>query len=289
MRSKLILHDHSLVIRYSVKRAIRTPALPIEFKRDAGLISHPLQQILQRVIDHPQCGAFVLWAVHGSGKTTILRQAAGNLIRSDRNALFLDAAEFKHQRHVHPLLWLHAALGNLEPDLSYASFLPPPTHGIYSPPPTCIIIDQFDHMIHHEHAESFVVGLAEKSRLTKRFSVIVSVTNPENARTVLRWNGGEKVKLVGGPHVGCWEADRIRALIQQLHLPDDQRDKLLELGTIAKTPAYVLDAAFSGVPINDAFHETRARELQERWRVGISMLDELACVSVNYDPKSPFL
>lgn len=272
-----------------MKRAIRSPVLPLELKQGAGLISHPSQLILQRAIDHPQCGAFVLWAVQGSGKTAYLRQAASNLIRSDRNALFLDAAEFKHQHHVHPLLWLHSALGNLKPDLPYASFLPLPTHGIYSPPPTCIIIDQFDHMINHEHAESFIVGLAEKSRLTKRFSVIVSVTNPENARTVLRWNGGEKIKLVGGPQVSCWGAEHVRALIQQLPLLDHQRDKLLELGTIAKTPAYVLDAAFSGVPINDAFHETRARELQERWRVGISMLDKLACVSVNYDPKSPFL
>jgi hypothetical protein len=266
-----------------VMSAIRNPISQIELKQGLGLISHPSQLILQRAIDHPQCGVFVFWGVHGSGKSLHGRQAAFDLLRKDRHVLFLNAANYKHQRHPHPLLWLNDAL-DLDPDSDYSPFLPPAVPGIYSPPPTCIFIDQFDHMFSHPDAESFVVGLAEESRLTKRFSVIVSVTNPANARTILKWNGGEKIKLVGDPDVGCWNKNHVSALVQQLPLRDDEREKLVELGSIAKTPGFVLETAFAGVPINDDFHRAKAAELHERWQSGILMLNQLPSISVNFDP-----
>ena len=273
------------VLSRMVMRAIRSPISQIELKQGMGLVSHPSQLVLQRAIDHPQCGVFVLWGVHGSGKSSYVRQAAADLLQKNRHTILLNAASYKYQRHPHPLLWLNDAL-NLDPDLDYSPFLPPAVPGIYSPPPTCIFIDQFDHMFNHPDAQSFIVGLAEESRLTKRFSVIVSVTNPENAQTILKWNGGEKIKLVGDPGIGCWNNEHVRALVQQLPLRDDQRGTLIELGSIAKTPGFVLETAFAGVPINDVFHRDKAQELHARWQIGISMLKRLPSVSVNFDPKN---
>ena len=62
--------------------------------------------------------------------------------------------------------------------------------------PFVVYFDQLDHAQHHPQLSDFIVGLAEDARETRRFVVVVNVTDSIFATKILSWNGGEKITKV---------------------------------------------------------------------------------------------
>lgn len=59
--------------------------------------------------------------------------------------------------------------------------------------PVIIYFPNLDQLQVHDELSDFIVSLAEDSLRTKRYVVVVSVTDPEFLDEVLRWNGREKI------------------------------------------------------------------------------------------------
>lgn len=59
-----------------------------------------------------------------------------------------------------------------------------------------LVIDNIDIFRNHPRIESFIVGMAEESVLTKKFTVLLNISTPKFYNRILTWNGGCKIKGV---------------------------------------------------------------------------------------------
>jgi hypothetical protein len=110
-----------------------------------------------------------------------------------------------------------------------------------------LIIDQADmSMANFEQSMcDYIVELATDSSNSKRYSVIVCVSDPHVYRTIIRLNGMEKVApIVRDVNTVKWSKDQMKALISSglHHWSDRDRIALVEVCAISCSPGVVKQA-----------------------------------------------
>lgn len=169
------------------------------------------------------CGVFVLWAPHNSGKSTYLRAFAAQLQAEGKDVIFIS---LDVSRAMGPK-WFREELDIDDCDENLEKLFPEPVDG----KPVVIIIDQFDDILVTEQ-KKLIVFLAQQSFLTGGFMVILAVSNSSKAAEILQWNHGRKIKLLGEPGRHKWTETMVAELFSTAAVKNDsRRDQFIKLGT----------------------------------------------------------
>lgn len=234
------------------------------------LIPHPVQDTLVQAMNNPLCGIYIFWGIQGSGKTAYSSWMADRLSKNGRHIWHLDS---------HSLIGRHSAMimrkicENLPG--RERQFQLNPT----SPPPTTIIIDNFDKAWangndRHSRAvvkqlRGIITMLADRSVMGKRFNLMLVISSPECARAVLQW-GQMRIQLI--ETVGIWKREHVEALFNMTPCPwHGEREHRLVHCTTAGTPGFVVWSA-SRRSLRQIEHT--AKEMKKEWNDGLRILDD---------------
>ena len=133
------------------------------------LVRHYVQEIWLEAMNDPDCGIYVHWGIKGSGKTAYATYLARELKKNGRLVFFLDSNSLSA-----PAI------------RKFCDFLPLRKRSL-EPPPTTLIIDDFDNGDWHQHC-NIIQTFAKQSRALKRFNLLLLVSSAECAQTVINWD-----------------------------------------------------------------------------------------------------
>lgn len=137
--------------------------------------------------------------------------------------------------------------------------------------PIVLVIDQFDHIMRnneHNSVYSLVTGLAEDSVQTMKYVVVIGVSDPSHAATILRWNGGSKIHGLGhNSSTYKWGEDSIRTLMNEYSgvVPPDW---FYKCAVRAGTPGYVVECMkeLSVNNTNESYFHQKCAQVESQWR-----------------------
>ena len=135
------------------------------------------------------------------------------------------------------------------------------------PPPTTIIVDDFDECSDNNHLRNMIRTIAKASITRKRFNVLLLVTSASRAKEILDWDWA-RIRLVGTPGCGVWTAEHVSELMHPRWNGDQER---LELCCRAGTPGFVVWSA-SSAAVNSRMRLIADKNAAE-WGAGIQELN----------------
>ncbi len=115
----------------------------------------------------------------------------------------------------------------------------------YLPEGTVIVLEQFDISVSlSEETKEYILDLATDSRNSKKYSVIISVSNPKTMIDLLKINGGEKVKDVCHPKYIKWTRTEVTQYINEMFYDwtDEEKRNLIESCKLSCSPGVLFDA-----------------------------------------------
>lgn len=251
-------------VRCLLRDSVDVPGLKTDFIPKADAINALVNSFTD---DH--CGVHVLWAPSGAGKSTFIGKVLTDLREQGKIAgcgIFQGCSLTEH-----PSKWLSDCLeiSNPTPDLvarmsSILTDMKKPDDGPY-----IITIDRFDELMNEtnlNHLQSLVVSLAAESVRTKSYAVLVAVSEVRNATTVLSWNQGKKIQVVGHPVSFRWNRSEVEELAIRLakNNTDMMSDKDIDLCCLAGTPEFVFRIHSSRYESRDTFRK-EADQLASQW------------------------
>ena len=147
---------------------------------------------VRRAMTDEECGVHVLWGPMGLGKSCTVRKIAKELQeKKELDGVLFATGDSTVMSYSTPFHWLKACwrISKDEP----SRFL----HSLFgSKEKILVVLDQFDHVMQHTQRKSFLVSLAENSKMRKNFKVFVCVANAASYREILTWNNGSKIRPV---------------------------------------------------------------------------------------------
>lgn len=170
-------------------------------------------------------GVIVVGAPNGAGKSTSLNMAV---------------RKFKEKKQNSNIFYTTA----LTPGLFRESLGIPKDHLIrdYIPRNSFIFIDQIDLNELTDINKNFLVDLATSSVNSKKFIVIICVSNSEIFSNILKLNGSQKIIAAFPPSMFKWDEDRLRMFLksQKPDLSEDKFEQLLALIRPSFNPGSVM-------------------------------------------------
>ena len=231
-------------------------------------------EAVQKSILDPLCGIKVLWTPSGYGKSTYVRAVCSELQKQKKitGVIVLDAEGVKPS----PTLtaWLASKIGAPKAHLtSWFNHISDLLPDRFDEKPVLIVIDQFDHLHYANKVQSFVVSMAENSVLTKKYVVLLVVSNPDFASQILSWNGGEKIHSVDKDVLSFkWKEEHFeelwKAVASNIQLPELARKQFISACALAGTPGYFLKHLPTITPSNIPTLEKKAQEVHDEWIKG---------------------
>lgn len=219
-------------IRLKVRSAMPfTSAIDL---KGSKVIQHVVvTQAIRAALESKTGGITIIGLPSGSGKSTYVQKAVLEFVRETKT-------QIKFTRQGHTVLQrygLHTLLG-----ISHLESI-----STYIPEGSVILIDQVDLDISgfDNDMSQYIVQLATDSRNTKKYSVIICVSNPEVYRRILNLNGGQKIKsLSDNPATMKWSQDQMTEYILWKYpsWTAQGRIDLLTLFSPASSPGALWDA-----------------------------------------------
>lgn len=212
----------------SAKVAAANEALPVGADTTVDHI-HFRRYLFHNLADR-RYGMFVLGAPTGSGKSTMIGVVLEQFRRkqSNRHALYFKRGESILKRQS-----LNLLLGFPEDDALSDNL----------PAGSILVIDQVDFPLCDLTADmkSYLRQIATDSYNSKRYHVVVVVSNPQVMRAILRLNNSEKIQALCPPGVLQWDQQLLRQLIEERFGSWTVADKemLLHASTNAQAPGVV--------------------------------------------------
>ena len=252
--------------------------------------------MIKAAINNPYGGVTLLWAPTGAGKTACSVAAAQEILKEDpdRVIVHLDASTYwtsidpsNHlmQRRIAPG-WFHKAAGiPIDGQLIDHLVARKADHSISQsvPPPTTIIIDQFDDLMEDSNAGAkyMIIAMAEQSTRTKQFNVLICVTSWKKAKKILTWADGNIMLIAGDPNMAKWSEHDARRLIgAHPHFrdwPADSIEELARMGAAAGVPGLISRIAGLRIPSSQFAAQcgASASRSREEWAQGAEALKGL--------------
>ncbi len=206
----------------------------------------PAVEAIENSIQDPSYGAFVHWGPFGTGKTvalqdlTLIMRSKGYIVK------YLDAKD-TGVRSIENSEFTDLLLS--DPGLHFGKFI---SYFKSAVPfrPTVIIINRFDYFMMSPNAEAVIKALILSALEKQTFKIVLGITRWDYALKVLKWNGGEKIRLAASAGCGRWGIEDITAIAAfEPHLKrvsDAERAEIIRLGAISGSPLVFHEMVFTG-------------------------------------------
>lgn len=184
----------------------------------------------------PLCGVVVVASPTGSGKTTIGKHVANNLLEEGKigNVMWFDG---HLNTNLYGVDWFLKTTGM---DLVY--FVQQAKKYYSVEKPLILVIDIVSGTRLHTKQKEVIRYLAEAAQFCKKFNVVIFIDDSAAAREMSSWNG--YTKIVAHDMRGCkWSCKHISKFYQQLTFPKKRELNKTQLGWACKAGTFsaVLD------------------------------------------------
>jgi|APCry1669192522_1035417.scaffolds.fasta_scaffold16898_2 hypothetical protein len=237
-------------------------------------------KLIKSRLDSGLAGVYVHWGVRHAGKSITAKAVANAIWNDGRGLRFVDCAETS----INPLLiaeaWFRSVMrfpsydddGNT-PIAKYLLSGPSVPNDLESqmPPRYTIILDHFDSVMHLPFMAEFLYQLGHIAATHHKFNILLCFSNHQYASKVVNLNGGRKFSLVAmQPDYAKWSDNDISQLVDRLAptygLNDDQKKRLVALGTLAHCPYPIVEALDIGFnDIGNCYIDEVAQTTRNEW------------------------
>lgn len=239
--------------KYKLRRLVKVPITQYSLTGSFPPIKHPyLEENIKKAATFNTAGVHVLWMPSGAGKTCALKKTAMELIEDKAlyGGVYINYLHnwINKDQNLFEAFKLALNIQKEEKSRKISSLLP-------SEERVLIIIDQLDNVLNSsftkEELKTFIVSLAEDSyNNSKKFVVILAISDLNLANSILKWNDKEKILPIL-PHDFDvmklkWNEDQLSELYNQLidfHCithTSSQKNKIMNLSIKSGTPRYIL-------------------------------------------------
>uniref|UniRef100_A0A7S0QCM1 Uncharacterized protein n=1 Tax=Cryptomonas curvata TaxID=233186 RepID=A0A7S0QCM1_9CRYP len=224
----------------------------------------PAVEAIENAIQDPFCGIYVHWGPFGSGKAvalqdlTLIMRSKGHVVKyldaQDTDVLTIENPKFTD--------WLLS-----DPGLHFGrfkSFLPSSKIG-----PTVIIINRFDYFMMKPRAKAVIKAVLLSALENQNFKIVLGITRCDDALEILKWNGGEKIRIAASAGCGRWGIDDIIAIAafenRLKRLKDEERAEIIRLGAVSGSPSVFHEMVFTGPNVDLALmsHQEYAEGIEK--------------------------
>lgn len=184
---------------YRLKRLLRRPVPELDLVSAPFIPKKPLFNDLCEEIVSITAGVKILWGIQGSGKSTTVRKAVNELLRSGKiaGAIVMTPPDEVQRSKVTPAQWFRTRLADslgqiLRNEEKLSDLLPSPhivDNDNFTRKPYVIIFDQMENEVCDELMRVFVKTMAEDSAIVKSYVVVLITADAGKAKTTLLWNG----------------------------------------------------------------------------------------------------
>lgn len=245
------------------------------------VLNELLEEDLRKALTAKECGARVLWAPEGAGKTTYIRHVLRSLQKEGKiqGSIIITAS----QTDMSPSAWLQSMIsdnlpGNLLRDGSTFSTLlnENPVYSYESPystiTPVVIVIDQIENIRRTDEMNKLIKSLAEDASLRKTHNILIKTNNAAYARGLIEVNGRTKIRSIGDVGRYKWNETHISTWLNNNKegISIEKKRLLLTTGPIAGTPAFLLDNMSDETSLT--MLKTYADYSKSLWDAGIEVM-----------------
>lgn len=181
---------------------------------------------IHNILKQSNYGLMVISAPPGTGKSTYLFKALQLMTPKRRMKIFIGGA------YLQDFKYILSTFGIPEHSRKLSQYLPPGS---------VIIIDQVDLTEFNEAIRVNVIDLATDSHNSKKYLVILCLSNANFTRRVLDCNGGEKINLAVSPADLRWTRNDAIEFIGMKNIPENKIDSCLELFAPCYNPQIMRD------------------------------------------------
>jgi hypothetical protein len=201
--------------------------------KDVSVVPYyTIERCIDDTLEDQDGGVWIFGAPAGSGKTTYLGrqiQIFRSKVPKREIVIFPNGISVIRDKKINQLLGV--------PDSEPLSR--------YLPDGTVIVLEQFDISVSlSEETKEYILNLATDSRNSKKYSVIISVSNPETMIDLLKINGGEKVKDICHPNYIKWTSTEVSQYINEMFKDwtNEEKRSLIESCRLSYSPGVLFDA-----------------------------------------------
>ena len=242
--------------KYLLKQGMKIKT-PLYNANNIPLVPNPRVQIqLEQAFSNPSGGLRVVISPIGSGKSTYINhQVNEHIHRGGATRAF--GSELNNMND------FYTTFGGIERRMDLFDMLPERS---------VIVLDQLEHLIPFpSEMANLLHHLALDSRRTAECNVMVVVSDIALAKRILTLNGLDKIYQCGTSSDYEWHINETNQFINNVfsHWSEVDRDRIQELGLIAKSPAY-MHALYTlynstGLPTDPTLLKS-ARKFGAEWR-----------------------
>lgn len=225
-----------LILRYCLAMAM---AAPLDWQESQ--IKSPSVPYLEQALRVNLGGLLVHWGPFGSGKSFALKDLTIYLQRNGCLVKYLNAQDF--DRNVHKSSFAHFLKSELRQPLDKSlgdiSRLVPDVGqpGVIKP---TFIVDHIEDVMMIPDTQHVLTGIARDCREADSFRFLVCCNSLDYATSMLKWNGGHKIRLACYPDNGRWKEDILRLYIMTFQsiigLSREEVDAILSCAILCGSP-----------------------------------------------------
>jgi hypothetical protein len=251
------------IARLRVARSFDNRLSPFILRPQSSFTSQPrFEERLRETMTQRLCGVRILCAPEGTGKSAFLISVANEMFKKKliSGVFYIDsyADAFEH-KVMHN--WLLSKF-DVKPHQKFSNFcsLLPDASDDESKP-YLLILDQFEDVLRHPDASTFIKSLAQNCQSSKRLTVLASVKSTSTSDEMLNWNGHTKIMKMDSD-VLRWNRQELESLASKVkwsrwkvnrteevewhEISNVDKEIILKAVELVGTPGFLLDVSSKG-------------------------------------------
>lgn len=259
-------------VRFASSRVKKLFSQPVEeytlHPRNSFVRNPKFENMFMSQVVNDICGVKVLTAPPGSGKTAYVADITNRAVKNGelQGAFYLsrygNIPSDIHGKWLPTLMDFHSRHHIID----LVNELPRKDR------PYLLIFDQFEDLWKRnpDECESFIKELAQEGQKRKCLTILVLVRSLGISDDICSWNGNQKIRNINSG-VLKWNKELVTKLFSMLDFTpwtekylDENKDRLLELATVAGTPGFLVEASYRKDANMNAL-EKEAYATKEAW------------------------
>lgn len=265
----------------TLQSALKEPLSDIRTSRHPLVLQRTFVDGIKRCLQPDSYGVFVVWAPPDSGKTSYMHHAATEWLNEPPT---MGAPSHRHVRFIRTYGGLKAPEDLLQNHLFVRSCEDLTARLADLDYEVVLVLDQFDdaftsNMEQRDALKRFVRGLAAVSKNSRYFRVVLGLTNPGLAKTVLCWNQGKKIYLCGGVNANNvlkfkWDKAEIRQFAEPdwSDWSDDDKQRFTQAACKSGNVETMVQLKHDRSLLQDVTFQQVVEADAKAWETGIALI-----------------